>query len=149
MNKKATITAVCISETQGMPRPQVVSGFLMSELGFIGNRLSQGGERQVCLFDEETYSQLRDEGAKVSAGTFGENITTLGLNFSELKPGDQIKCGETAVIEITIQRKGCANLSQFDSRLPGLISGRSGWLAKVIRSGDLQVGDSVELLTSN
>ncbi|MEP6754297.1 MAG: MOSC domain-containing protein [Chthonomonadales bacterium] len=147
MNVTGFISAICISGAQGMPRPKVDSGRLTANLGFEGNRLSRGGDRQVCLFDEETYAALRADNANVQAGTFGENLTISGIDFASIQPGDQLKCGADAVIEITIARKGCSNLKQFDARLPELIVGRSGWMASVLTSGDVSVGDSIELLT--
>ena len=145
MSQMGTITAVCISEKQGIPRPKVEVGRLLINQGFVGNRLSRGGDRQVCLFDEETYETLRSEGANVDAGTFGENITTSGIEYSGVNAGDLLQLGDAAIIEITMARKPCSNLTQFDSRLPGLIVGRSGWMAKVIQSGNVKTGDSIAI----
>ena len=145
MGQTGTVSTICISNLKGIPRPRVMAGELQSNLGFVGNRLSKGGNRQICLFDEETYAALRSEGAKVESGSFGENITTTGLDYALLAPGDTLKVGDEAVIEITMVRQPCSNLTQLDSRLPALIVGRSGWLAKVINSGTVQTGDQITL----
>lgn len=142
----ASVAAVCVSARTGLPRPQVLEGLLREDLGFVGNRHSVGGRREVCLFDEETYAALRAEGLTVGPGSFGENIITIGVPFSEIHPGDRLKIGEEAVIEITMVRKPCFNLTQIDSRLPEIVVGRSGWLAKVIQGGIVRPEDKIEVL---
>jgi MOSC domain-containing protein YiiM len=42
------------------------------------------------------------------------------------------------VIELTDVRAPCRQLKQWDERMPRLIAGRSGWVAKVIREGVVQ-----------
>lgn len=143
---EASVTAVCISASSGLPRPQVPEGTLREGLGFVGNRHSVGGDREVCLFDAETYAALRAEGMEVGPGSFGENLTLSGVDFAQLRPGDILKVGAESALEITMERKPCANLTQIDSRLPGAIVGRSGWLARVVQGGVVRPGDPVELV---
>jgi MOSC domain-containing protein YiiM len=139
----ASVVAVCISAQNGIPRPQVEEGVLQVGLGFIGNRHSVGGKREVCLYEMETYEALRAEGMTVGPGSFGENLTLTGLPFDTLKPGDQIQVGGEAVLEITMVRKPCSRLTQIDPRLPEAIVGRSGWLAQVVTGGVVRPGDPV------
>ena len=138
------VKAVCISGVGGLPRPLVAEGELRVGLGFVGNKHSVGGEREVCLFEEETYADLRAEGSSVSAGTFGENLTISGLPFGDLVPGDRIRVGDEAEIEITKVRAPCGHLTQFDKRFPEALIGRSGWMAKVILGGRVRQGDPVQ-----
>jgi MOSC domain-containing protein YiiM len=137
------VMAVCMSAERGLPRPRVEEGILREELGFVGNRHSVGGPRQVCLFDAETYEALRSEGMKVGPGSFGENLTLTGIPFADLRSGDRLKIGGEAVIEITMVRKPCSNLTQIDPRLPDAVAGRSGWMAKVVTGGYVRPGDPV------
>lgn len=139
----ASVVAVCISARSGFPRPQVQEGVLRVGLGFVGNRHSVGGRREVCLYAMETYDALRAEGMAVGPGSFGENLTLTGLPFDTLKPGDQIQVGAEAVLEITMVRKPCSRLTQIDPRLPEAIVGRSGWLARVVTGGVVRPGDPV------
>ena len=121
----------------------MLEGTLREGLGFVGNRHSVGGNREVCLFDLETYDALRAEGMSVGPGTFGENLTTAGIAFDQLATGDTLRIGD-AEIEITIVRAPCAHLTQIDPRLPEAIVGRSGWMARVISGGVVRPGDPVE-----
>lgn len=140
------IEAVCISMRSGLPRPQVSQGELREGLGFVGNKHSVGGNREVCLYDQETYDSLTAEGMQVQPGSFGENLVLSGIPFQDLSPGDRLQLGGEAVIEITMVRNPCANLKQIDSRLPEAIVGRSGWLARVVQGGVVRPGDAVELV---
>ncbi len=139
----ATVTAVSISSRSGMPRPNVNEGELRVDLGFVGNKHSVGGRREVCLCDEETYEHLRLEGLTVSGGSFGENITTLGIDFGSIQPGDHLIFDHVAEIEITMVRKPCKSLTSIDPRLPELIIGRSGWLGRVITAGPVRPGMTI------
>ncbi len=144
----ATVTAVSISSRSGMPRPNVEQGELRVCFGFVGNKHSVGGNREVCLCDDETYEQLRAEGLSVGGGSFGENITTSGIDFSEVRPGDRLIFDGNAEIEITMVRKPCKALTPIDPRLPKIIVGRSGWLAKVITGGIVRSGMPVKHISS-
>lgn len=112
------------------------------------NRKYHGGPgRAVCLYSEELYAQLRADGVAVTSGQIGENFTTRGLDLQSLAPGDRLRVGG-CVIEITAVRVPCAQLKKWDARLPKLIVGRSGWVAKVVEEGEVKVGDEIEALVT-
>lgn len=139
----ASVIAVCVSGVSGLPRPIVTHGELREGLGFVGNKHSTGGKREVCLFDMETYETLRREGMTVGPGTFGENIVTNGVPFGQVKPGDRMVFADGSEIEITMVRVPCSNLTQVDERLPEGLVGRSGWMAFVVKGGTVRPGDAV------
>lgn len=105
-----------------------------------------GPDRAVCLYSEELYAELRADGVDLVNGAVGENFTTRGLNLRHLAKGDRLRVGGECVIEITNIRIPCRTLAEWDARLPQLIEGRSGWVAKVIREGIVRPGDSIEVL---
>lgn len=140
------VTAVCIGATSGFPRPRVGQGELRADLGFVGNKHSVGGAREVCLFEAETYDELLAEGMRVGPGSFGENLVVQGIPFARLQPGDRLRIGRDAVLEITIVRKPCSRLTPLDPRLPDALIGRSGWMARVASGGVVREGDLVELV---
>src|SRR6185503_13052618 len=110
------------------------------------NRKYHGGpNRAICIYSEELYQGLRDDGVNVSNGDIGENFTTRGINLQHLKKGDRLKVGE-CIIEITDIRIPCFQLKKWDVDLPELIVGRSGWVAKVIKEGVVRPGDEIEVL---
>lgn len=132
----------------GMPK-QPVAEAMVSVDGVKGdwqkNRKYHGGpNRAVCIYSEELYQGLRDDGVKVQNGDIGENFTTRGINLQHLKKGDRLKVGQ-CIIEITDIRIPCYQLKKWDVDLPELIVGRSGWVAKVVKEGMVKQGDAVTI----
>jgi MOSC domain-containing protein YiiM len=111
------------------------------------NRKYHGGpDRAVCVFSEELYADLRDEGVDLVNGAVGENFTTRGLNLQALSKGDRLRVGAECVIEITNVREPCRTLTKWSPDLPWMIEGRSGWVAKVVSEGIVRPGDPIEVL---
>jgi MOSC domain-containing protein YiiM len=112
------------------------------------NRKYHGGpDRAVCLFSEELYAWLHEQGVEgLFNGAIGENFTTRGLDLMRLNAGDLLRVGGRCVIELTDVREPCRQLKKWDARFPKLIVGRSGWLAKVVVEGEVSAGDPVEVV---
>jgi MOSC domain-containing protein YiiM len=104
-----------------------------------------GPARAVCLYSEELYAWLREQGVPVTNGNVGENFTTRGLDLSRLAKGDRLRVG-ACTIEITNVRVPCSQLKKWDVDLPELIVGRSGWVARVVEEGMVRPGDPIEIL---
>ena len=112
------------------------------------NRKYHGGpNRAVCLFSEELYAWLREQGVKdLVNGSIGENFTTRGIDLMALAKGDWLRVGNQCVIELTDVREPCRQLKKWDVRFPRLIVGRSGWMGKVVVEGEVRSGDTVTVL---
>jgi MOSC domain-containing protein YiiM len=111
------------------------------------NRKYHGGaNRAVCIYSEELYDWLREQGVKVGNGDIGENFTTRGLDLLKLARGDRLRVGSDCVIQITDVRVPCSQLRKWDGDLPELIVGRSGWVAKVVVEGEVKAGDRIEVV---
>ena len=136
----------------GMPKLPVPSAIVTRD-GVAGdwqkNRKYHGGpDRAVCLFSEELYDWLREQGVKdLVNGAIGENFTTRGIDLMALRNGDRLRVGRECVIELTDVREPCRQLKKWDARFPKLIVGRSGWVAKVVREGEVRAGDVIERVT--
>lgn len=110
------------------------------------NRKYHGGpDRAVCLFSEELYGWLREQGIDLQNGSVGENFTTSGVDLMALGVGDRLRVGE-CLIEITDVRTPCRNLNQWHPDLLSMMKGRSGWVAKVVEEAIVKPGDSIEVL---
>lgn len=134
----------------GMPKRPVLSA-RVRKTGVDGDRqrnlkVHGGPDRAVCLYSEELYAWLREQGVNVSNGDVGENFTTAGLDLLRLARGDRLRVGGDCVIEITKVRTPCSQLKKWDPDLPELIVGHSGWVAKVVEEGTVKPGDPIELL---
>jgi MOSC domain-containing protein YiiM len=136
----------------GMPKLPVLVGRVTVD-GVDGdrqrNRKYHGGPlKAICLFSEELYEWLAEKGIPLAAGSVGENFTTRGIDLNKLSAGDRLRVGAGCEIEITTVRIPCGNLKKWDTDLPELIVGRSGWYAKVLREGDVKAGDAIEVVSA-
>ena len=146
---KAVLAQVSVSDG-GMPKLPVRAAKVTRD-GLEGdwqkNRKYHGGpNRAVCIFSEELYQWLRDKGIDLKHGSVGENLTTRGLDLNQLNKGDRLRVGDACLIEITDVRVPCHQLKKWDTDLPELIVGHSGWVAKVIEEGEVKSGDALEVI---
>lgn len=133
----------------GMPKLPIPSALVTGD-GVAGdwqkNRKYHGGpDRAICLYSEELYGWLREQGVDVGNGDVGENFTTRGLDLQSLAKGDRLRVGERCVIQITDVRVPCRQLRKWHADLPKLIEGRSGWVARVLQGGEVKAGDPIEV----
>ena len=120
---------------------------------FIGDVRSHGGDYQaVYAFarEELDYWERRLE-VELPNGSFGENLTTLGLDVDASLVGDRWAIGHQVVLEVTGPRVPCAT---FAARMGirGWLKtftevGRSGAYLAVIRGGEVRPGDPVSLVS--
>ena len=134
----------------GIPKTAIRSARVAHE-GVAGdwqkNRKYHGGpDRAVCLYSEELYASLREDGIDLENGAVGENFTTRGLDLQSLAKGGQLRVGQCCVIEITDVRVPCRTLAKWSPKLPRLMQGRSGWVAKVVAEGEVKAGDPIDVL---
>ena len=145
---RATLTQLSISPG-GMPKRPILFAHV-SKHGVEGDKQRNlkyhgGADRAICLFSEELYAWLREQGIDLPPGAVGENFTTRGLDLTTLKPGDQLQIGE-CLIEITDVRIPCRNLNQWHPHLMKIIKGRSGWVARVLEEAVVQPGDAIRIV---
>ncbi|MCI0702463.1 MAG: MOSC domain-containing protein [Planctomycetia bacterium] len=108
---------------------------------------AKGGstDRQLNVMRAEMLADLNAEGFKTAPGELGEQIVLAGLDPSALVKGARLKLG-TAVIEIGIPRTGCARFEMIQDKPKQQAKGRLGVLARVVTSGEVAVGDAVDVL---
>ena len=118
---------------------EVAAVTAISDKGLVGDTSFGRRTRQVLLIDSETLNEFG-----LRPGDVRENVTLEGFNLSGLAPQDELLIGET-LFAIT---GACAPCSMLDDLRPGLradIQGRRGVLARVVRGGELKLGDPVSL----
>ncbi|MET8951581.1 MOSC domain-containing protein [Streptomyces sp. NPDC004393] len=123
-----------------------VAGDAVCDLRFHG-----GDEQAVYAFAREDLDAWEQElGRRLPNGSFGENLTTEGLDVSDARIGERWRIGPEVVLEVTSGRIPCRT---FQEHL-----GERGWVRRftrqgapgaylrVITPGELQVGDPVEIV---
>lgn len=104
-------------------------------------------KRHINIMSLETLDALAAEGFKTDPGEMGEQMAVRGLDLMTLEPGTELQLGESAFIRLNKPRTGCAWLEQVQGReTQQTTRNRLGWMATVIASGQVRVGDVVRVL---
>jgi len=123
--KKATSVSV--------PSVQTTSG------GFDGDyHALKANGRQVLMVSSSILEQL-----ELEPGAISENIVLDGIDVMSLREGQQLRMGQ-AILEVTGPCEPCGQMDRIRSGLKKALSHRRGMFAKVVRSGEIRVGDVVE-----
>ena len=131
-------------------RLPVETARLIANYGLEGDhKAGTNPRRQLNVIPTDWLATRAAEGYLTSPGEMGEQLILDGITFAELHPGLQLQLGDTAIIEITKSRTGCERLDASQPRpLPMDIKEAGiGWLAKILQTGTIRVGDPVTLLT--
>ena len=105
----------------------------------------------VMILSTDVINALNSEGWPVSPGDLGENITLTNIDYSTLKLGDRLNIGEVT-LEISLICDPCTNLNNLSyvgkdksaSFIKTLMK-RRGWYARVLKAGEVTVGDTVAI----
>lgn len=150
---QASVLQVNVNPAGGVPKHPVELAMLTAD-GVRGDRQldlqEHGGPRRaVCLYAAERIDALAAEGHPIAPGTTGENLTIRGLDWSTLRPGDQLLIGERARLRITAPAPPCKTIADsFHERAFPRISEKlhPGWsrlYASVLTPGEARPGDLV------
>jgi len=71
------------------------------------------------------------------------------LPAEALAPGVQLRIGETAVVELDKLRTGCARFEHIQGHSKASVAGRLGRMARVLVGGQIRVGDTVSVATTD
>jgi MOSC domain-containing protein YiiM len=138
---RGTIIALHIAPGKEVPMQSRQSVTAIADLGLEGDwHARKESKRQVLLIDEETLHVFG-----LQPGRVRENITTRGIDLKSLERGARLRAG-SAVFEITLP---CAPCEFIDEIRPGLrekMEGQRGMLARVVQGGEIQIGDTVEVM---
>lgn len=111
---------------------------------------SHGGpDKAVSLYAVESIARVAADGHTAFPGAFGENLTLEGVEMGTLAPGDRLRIGNRAVIEIVEHAQPCQTIAHwFVDRRIARISGKAHpedvrWYARVIVEGTVRTGDAV------
>ena len=113
-----------------------------------------GEDKAVLIYSSDhfpAWSQKYSSFAEAQSlsGAFGENLTILGQQESEVCIGDIFHIGTTTV-QVSQPRQPCWKLSKL-WKLPKLAvevqkTGRTGWYLRVLEEGKITAGDNIKLV---
>ena len=165
MSPASTILRINISPG-GLPKRAIADGFI-GPLGLEGDAHNHpgihGGPRKaILIIAAETIDGLAARGYPVFYGALGENLTTRGLDYRQLRIGTQLRAG-AAVLEITQPRGPCTALDIYGPSLKEDIYdpqvrahdhtsprwGMSGLYASVVTPGPVAQGDIIAVMAES
>lgn len=141
----ARVVAVCLSERKGVAKRNVGEAEVKENHGLVGDAHAGDPDRQVSLLPLESINRMRERGFEVGPGSFAENLTVEGLDFSVLGRGVRLEVGEV-LLEISQVGKVCPEPCEVSKRIGVCIMPREGVFARVLRGGRIRVGDAVRVL---
>jgi MOSC domain-containing protein YiiM len=100
----------------------------------------RGGKRNVLFVALEDLDSL-----EVAPGAVKENFTVRGADVMRWPIGQRLEIGD-AEFEISMVCDPCENMEKIRPGLQEELEGKRGMLARVIRTGDVAVGDQIKLL---
>ena len=100
-------------------------------------------DQSVLIVPIDAYEITKKEGIELEFGSLGENIL-VDFNIMDLPINTKLKIGD-AVVEITQKCTMCNHLAVFDKRVPRLVRNHRGVYCKIIESGIVKKGMSVEV----
>jgi len=97
-------------------------------------------KRQVLIIERELLGEFQ-----LPIGDVRENITVEGITLAGTPAGVRMRVGQ-ALLEVTLD---CAPCEFIEGKRPGLrkaMEGKRGTLFKVIEGGEINVGDTIEVV---
>src|SRR5881392_2218973 len=112
----------------------------ISGQGFEGCAHANPPRREVLFVSKEHLDSLN-----VEPGAVRENITVDGDDVQRWPVGQRVRAGE-AEFEITMVCDPCHRMDELRDGLRAELDGKRGMLARVVESGEVAVGDAIELV---
>ncbi len=145
-------------EASAIGKRPVAGAVAVGALGLAGDeqadRSVHGGiDKAIHHYPADHYphwrSRLGDAPLLDTAGAFGENISTIGLDEHNVCLGDRFRLG-SALVEVTQARQPCWKLDhRFGAKgvmAEVVVSRRTGWYYRVLEPGTVQAGDALALV---
>jgi MOSC domain-containing protein YiiM len=96
--------------------------------------------REVLFVSKEHLDSVN-----VEPGSIRENITVDGDDVQQWPIGQRVRAG-SAEFEITMVCDPCHRMDELRDGLRAELDGKRGMLARVVESGEVAVGDAIELV---
>lgn len=157
---RGLVASINVSFPGGVPK-RPIDRTRITHSGLVGDGqrtkapIHGGPDKAVCIYGIEQMGRVNADGHHLYPGAIGENLTIAGLELGGLAAGDALRIGDKAsgpIIALTEYAAPCKNIAAaFEDWRIARISAKvrpedSRWYARVLREGEVAVGDPVELL---
>lgn len=145
----ATVVSINISERKTVRKKPVEVCKLLEEHGLEKDAHAGDWHRQVSLLALESIEKMREMGLEVKPGDFAENITTQGIELVILPIGTRVTIGDKILLEVTQIGKVCHTKCAIYYQAGDCIMPKEGIFARVLKGGEVKVGDKIKVLDSD
>jgi MOSC domain-containing protein YiiM len=139
----------------GIDKRSVAGPIDFRDNGVVGDRVIDtnvhgGYDQAVYAYAQEDAQWWEKEiGEEITAGRFGENLTTEGIDVNAALVGEQWKIG-SVILEVSQPRIPCRVFAGFWKRATLIKdftqAGRPGAYLRIIQEGTAQAGDAIEVI---
>lgn len=144
------IFSINISSQKKGPKSMQRSGRLVAGEGLQGDAHAGPGIRQVSLLSIEDIEKFEDvvktDGVDLHPGVFAENLTTEGMDLSDVKIGDRLAVGVSAILRVTQIGKTCHDGCEIKKKTGVCLMPTAGIFAVVEEGGDIRLRDPIRIL---
>jgi len=138
------VIAVCLSKKRSEPKRNIGFGLLQKGVGLVGDSHA-GTEKEVSLLAIESIQEFcKDKDISAEPGCFAENITTKGIDLTNLSIGARLKVGDSELEVIQIG-KDPSQAHTYNYKGYSILP-KEGIFCKVIKSGEIKIGDSIVVI---
>ncbi|MGR3179696.1 MAG: MOSC domain-containing protein [Candidatus Anammoxibacter sp.] len=141
------VVSVNTSEKKGVKKRPVAKVNAKIDFGIENDAHAGKWHRQVSLLAIESVKKMEDKGMSLSPGDFGENITTKGVVLHTLPVGSMLKIGESVLLEVSQIGKKCHSKCEIFNQVGDCIMPNEGIFAKVIKGGNIEKDDLIEIVS--
>ena len=146
VKKLGSVKEIMISRGKGIPREPLREGFFQRDFGLAGDAHSGPGDKQVTLFGIEGRERLSESPREgLCFRRFVPTVTTEGINLYEFPAGTSLKIGDS-IQEISRVGKRCYPECVLVKSKTPCVMGREVVFTRVIKAGEVQVGDTIEVI---
>ena len=132
--------------------PVLVAGVTLDGDDQADRRVHGGADKAIYSYSSEHYAWWSTQIGALAPGTFGENLTTSGVDFNTARIGDRWRVG-TTLLEVAQPREPCFKLGirmgddTFPERFAEAL--RPGIYLRIIEEGTVAAGDSIEVVPAD
>lgn len=140
LGEMAEIVGIWRSPKRREPMEPLESARVFENEGVEGCAHRRGGKRNVLFVAAEDL-----EAVGVPPGAVKENFTVRGADVMNWPLGQRLVIGD-AEFEVSMVCDPCELMEEIRPGLQAGLEGRRGMLARVLKTGEVSVGDELQLL---
>jgi cyclic pyranopterin phosphate synthase len=141
---EGTVERIMAYPAKGETGKELTEGRFIENRGLEGDYHAKGGDRQVSLYFAGANFDRTYQTEKALCSRYGENVTILGIDPSEIKSG-MILSSAGVILEISEETKRCYEECElFKSGETCSLAGLN-LFARVVSGGLIRAGDKIAL----